>query len=151
MILLQPNELSDHIRSIIHQDTQQHSNHFDLSVAEIHELSEAGSLDFGGNEFKSAGRRPVILQKNQDDDYGWWQLSRGTYQATMNEKIEEFEDTIALLGPHSHARKAGIIANTCILSSEDEGEAITINFGVPEAGCNIKENARFAVVYLLAN
>lgn len=151
MILLQSNEIANHIGSIIHQNTQQHSNHFDLTVAEIHELTEAGSLDFGGSEFQSAEKKEVELQKNQGDDYGWWHLSKGTYQATMNEKIQEFKDTLALLAPHSHAQQAGIITNSGILSSEKESEAVTINFWVPEAGCNIKENARFAVVYLLAN
>lgn len=152
MILLQKDELADHIGSIVHQDTQQHKNHFDLTVAQIHQITEAGSLDFGGSEFQPAEKRIVDPQKkNESDDYGWWHLHKGTYQATMNEKIKQFEDTIALLAPHAHTQKAGIIANTNILSSDEEEEPLTMNFRVPEAGCNIKENARFAVLYLLAS
>ena len=152
MILLQSDELTNHLASIIHQDTQQHENHFDLTVSTIHELTEAGSLDFGGSEFQPANKRPVETQKkNPDDDYGWWHLSKGMYQATMNEQVKEFEDTIAFVAPHSHVQQAGIIGNTLILSSEEEGESITMNFRVPKAGCNIKENARFAVLYLLAS
>jgi deoxycytidine triphosphate deaminase len=152
MILLQSEELINHLGSIIHRDTQQHPNHFDLTVTEIHELTEAGSLDFGGSEFQPAHKRPVETQKkNPEDDYGWWHLSKGMYQATMNEQIKEFKDTIAFIAPHSHTQQAGIIANTIILSSEEEGNSITMNFRVPEAGCNIKENARFAVLYLLAS
>lgn len=142
----------NHIGSVIHQDTQQHNNHFDLTVADIHQLTAAGSLDFGGSEFQPAERRVLDPQKkNEGDDYGWWHLHKGIYQATMNEEIKEFEDTIALLSPHNHALQAGIIANTSILSSKEEDETAIMNFRVPEAGCNIKENARFAVLYLLAN
>lgn len=152
MILLQADELTNHIGSIIHQDTQQHDDHFDLTVDQIQRLTEAGSLDFGGSEFQPAQKRIIDPQKkSEDDDYGWWHLRKGTYQATMNEKIKEFEDTIAFLGPHSHAQQAGIITDTKILSSNEEGERVTMNFRVPEAGCNIKENARLAVLYLLAN
>lgn len=152
MILLKSNELINHLESIIHQETQQHKNHFDLTVSSVHQFTEAGSLDFGGSEFQAAEKRLINPQKkNEGDDYGWWHLSKGTYQATMNETIEEFEDTIALVAPHQHTQKAGIISNFHILSSNEEGQAVTINFSVPETGCNIKENARFAVLYLLAS
>lgn len=152
MILLQADELANHVSSIIHQDTQQHDNHFDLTVAKIQQLTEAGSLDFGGSEFQPAQKRIIDpRKKDQDDDYGWWHLRKGTYQAIMNEELKEFEDTIALLGPHSHAHQAGIITDTKILSGNEVGESISMNFQVPEAGCNIKENARFAVLYLLAS
>ena len=152
MILLQSDEITNHLNSIIHSDTQQHENHFDLTVARIHRFTKAASLDFGGSEFEPAERQIVeARKKNPDDDYGWWELTDGLYQATMNEEIKAFKDTIALLGPHPHAQKAGIVSNTHILSSEQEGDSVTMNFRVPEAGCNIKENARMAVLYLLAS
>lgn len=152
MILLKADELTDHLDSIIHKDTQLHNDHFDLTVAEIHQLTEAGSLDFGGSEFQPAQNRIIEPQKKNDaDDYGWWHLNKGMYQATMNEEIKEFEDTIAFMAPHAHTQKVGIVANTSVLSSNEEGERVTMNFRVPEAGCNIKENARLAVLYLLAS
>ncbi len=149
MILLQSDELGNHLQSIIHRDTQQHQTHFDLTVAKVHRFSKAGSLDFGGSEFEPAGKELIDPQKKEDDDYGWWHLSEGTYQATMNEQIKDVEDTIALLAPHHHAQEAGIIANTQILSS-NAGQPVTMNLQIPRAGCNIKENARIAVLYLLA-
>lgn len=150
MNILQSDELTDHLESIIHKETQQHDNHFDLSVAEIYQFTEAGSLDFGGSEFQPAQKRLVEPQKeDKNDDYGWWHLRRGSYLAIMNEEIKDFRGKIALLAPHSHAQKTGIIANTNILSARNE-QKLTMNFRVPEAGCNIKENARFAVLYLLS-
>lgn len=152
MILLQADELMDHLDSIIHQDTQQHEDHFDLTVNKIHKLTEAGSLDFGGSEFQPSDKRLLNpRKKDEDDDYGWWHLRKGIYQATMNEQIKNFEDTIAFLAPHSHTQQAGIITSTQILSENAEKEPVTMNFQVHEAGCNIKENARFAVLYLLAS
>lgn len=151
MILLKEEELKNHLESIVHQDTQQHSNHFDLTISEIMKFTEAATLDFGGSEFQPADTEAIDPQKNSGEDYGWWHLSEGVYQAIMNEKIKEFEDTIAVLIPHIHTQKAGIITNTAMLSQEEEGQKVTMNFRVPQAGCNIKENARFASLYLLAS
>lgn len=151
MKLIQADKLSKYIGSIIHQDTQQHSTHFDLTVSKIHRIVEAGSLDFGGGEFKPATKSAVEPQKNEGDDYGWWHLPMGTYQATMNEELREVADGIVLLAPHPHTQQAGIVANTSFISdNKGDHRPITVNFRVPEAGCNIKENARFAVLYLLA-
>lgn len=151
MLLLQSEELGNHLKSIIHRETQLHQNHFDLTVDTIHSFTGAGSLDFGGSEFEAAETEIIESKKKVGDDYGWWHLSGGVYQATMNEIVKEFEDTIAIISPHEHALKAGINLTTTLLSSEEEGQKVKINFTVPSAGCNIKENARFAALYLLAN
>ncbi|WP_440998926.1 hypothetical protein [Fodinibius sp. SL11] len=151
MFFLKSGELQNHINSIIHKETQQHETHFDLTVSTVHKYAKAGSLDFGGSEFKPAEKELIKPQKNQGDDYGWWNLPQGHYQATMNETIKEVEDTIAFIGLHSHAREAGIISNASMLSNQQDENAITLNFFAPDPGCNIKENARFAVLYLLAS
>ena len=151
MFFLKSNELYNHIDDIIHQKTQQHTTHFDLTVDRIYTFTKAGTLDFGGSEFNKAEKRLVKPKKNQGDDYGWWNLPEGHYQAKMNEQIKEVEDTVLLLSLHEHAKKAGIIGNTTFFSSDDARKEITINFTAPGPGCNIKENARFAVLYLLAS
>jgi hypothetical protein len=151
MFFLKSDELRNHVQSIIHKDTQQHDTHFDLTVDTVHKFTKAGSLDFGGSEFEAAEKELLEPQKNQGDDYGWWNLSRGHYQATMNETIKEVEDVIAFINLHQHARKAGIVANTTMISNHQKGDPIAFNFFTPDPGCNIKENARFAVLYLLAS
>ena len=139
----------DYLQEVVHLDTQQHDNHIDLTVSEIYELTEAGSLDFGGSEFQPAEQRLIDPQKkNQDDDYGWWHLRAGQYQAKLNEYLTDLNGAVALLTLHKHAREAGILGNTSILSGNAD-ETLTINFEVPKAGCNIKENARIATLYLL--
>ena len=150
MQLIRSNSLADHLTSIIHQDTQEHDEHFDLTVAEVYQFTESGSLDFGGSEFQPAEKRELeAKKKNDDDEYGWWHLRKGTYQVTMNEQLTNLEDGMALVAPHEHVQQSGVLANTNILSDEKEELPITMTIQVPEAGCNIKENARFAVVYIL--
>ncbi|MDZ7660281.1 hypothetical protein [Fodinibius sp.] len=151
MFFLKSDELQDHVQSIIHKDTQQHKTHFDLTVDSIHKFTKAGSLDFGGSEFEAADKKMINPQKNQGEDYGWWNLPQGHYQATMNESIKEVEDTMAFINLHPHAREAGIVANTSMMPNQHNGNLITVNFFAPDPGCNIKENARFAVLYLLAS
>ncbi len=151
MFFLKSDELRNHIDAIVHQDTQQHATHFDLTVDKIYTFEKAGALDFGGSEYKKAEKSIVEPKKEQGDDYGWWNLPAGHYQATMNEQIKEVEDTVALLGLHEHAQSAGIIGNATYVSLDEAANEITFNFTTPEPGCNIKENARFAVLYLLAS
>lgn len=150
MILLQSEELLEHTESIIHWDTQQHDLHIDLTVDEIRRFSAPGSLDFGGSEFKGAPFKVIEPQKqNPEDDYGWWNLNTGTYQAKFNERIDHLEDAVVVISPHPHARQAGITGGANMLSSEDDLSEITYNFHVPDTGCNIKENARFATLFIL--
>ncbi|WP_445666122.1 hypothetical protein [Fodinibius sp. AD559] len=151
MFFLKSDELRNHLHSIIHKDTQQHKTHFDLTIDSIYKFTKAGSLDFGGSEFEAAEKELIKPQKNQGDDYGWWNLPQGHYQASMNETIKEAGDTIAFINLHPHARKAGIITNASMLPNQHNEDPITLNFFAPDPGCNIKENARFAVLYLLAS
>ncbi len=152
MAILQANTLVQHLKSLIHQPTQQHHNHIDLTVESIHNVNQAGSLDFGGSEFKAAQTIAIEPQKkNPSDDYGWWHLRKGTYKAVMNEGLKDIDDKLAIISPHNHFVEAGIIAHSLFISGGDthELENLELNFQVPEAGCNIKENARIATLYII--
>ncbi|MDX1642604.1 MAG: hypothetical protein R3220_12950 [Balneolaceae bacterium] len=150
MKLLGSEEILEHTSDIIHEDTQLHDQHIDLTVAEVHQLSQAGSLDFGGSEFTPAGTEPIKPEKrNPNDKYGWWDLKIDTYKAIFNESIEVPENSIAVITPHIHAEKAGIIINTLFISPEDNLDGLGMYFHVPVAGCKIKENARIATLRFL--
>lgn len=150
MHFITSNELAQHIDSFIHQDTQQHENHFDLTVSGISILSKKGALDFGGSEFREAQKETIPSQKrNENDDYGWWELSEGIYNAVMNEELNTPKQTVPLLSLHAHAQEAGLIANTSILNNNSADNRIEMTFRVPKTGCDIKENARLATLYLL--
>ena len=150
MSLLQSDEVLKYLSNIIHKDTQQHERHIDLTVSEIHLLTGSGSLDFGGSEFKAAQSVPVSAEKrNSDDKYGWWQLKKGTYRAFFNESINEGQDYTAIVSPQIHTQEAGLVSNTYLIASGEAVGTLSLNFTVPETGCNIKENARFASLFLI--
>jgi len=54
MKLLSIDELIHHAQSVIHEDTQRHSHHLDLTVSSVYKFTKPGELDFGGSEFKVA-------------------------------------------------------------------------------------------------
>src|SRR5699024_9266603 len=152
MTLLKKDQLANNIASLIHRDTQQQNSRMDLTADEIHRFTQPGSLDFGGSEFEPADRQLISpKKKDKDDDYGWWNLPGGNYQITMNEKVSSNDSTnmLGILVPHEHARQAGIIAESRILLIEEEQQLLTLNICVLEAGCNIKENARVAALYII--
>lgn len=147
MDLISSKNILNHVKNIVHEDTQLHTNCIDLTVTSVHRLTEAGALDFGGSEFEPAQTEPIDAKKeNPDDDYGWWKLDAGRYKAVFNEQITASEEAVAFLAPHPHAREAGVTANTQVLSGDESSNII---FDVPDAGCHIKENARFAALYLM--
>ncbi len=151
MKLLSSDDILDLTGNIIHEDTQLHEQHLDLTVAEVHRLTGAGSLDFGGSEFTPAASEPILPEKeNPNDKYGWWDLKIDTYKAVFNESVEVPENAIAVITPHSHAEKSGVIINTLFISHEDDLNDFYMNFRVPVAGCKIKENARISTLRFLS-
>lgn len=152
MFLLQSDELLEHTSDIIHKDTQHHKFSIDLTVSQVQRFTSAGSLDFGGSEFKGATTQVIDPEKrNAGDDYGWWELDGGSYRAVFNEKLQNHKDTLSVVSPHEHASEAGVIISTNLITDETEAGELAVNFQVPHAGLNIKENARFATLHILAD
>lgn len=151
MFLLDSDELLEHTSNIIHKDTQKHKLNLDLTVSRVVKFTEAGSLDFGGSEFEpAAGKIIDPVKQSKNDDYGWWILKEGTFKAVFNETLHNLEDMLVAIAPHPHALDAGLVANTQLISVDHDPEELSMNFRVPKAGCNIKENARFATLHILA-
>lgn len=152
MFLLESDELLEHTSNIIHEDTQKQTLNLDLTVAKIFSYTEAGSLDFGGSEFEEAGGKFIEpVKQSTDADYGWWILQEGTYKAVFNEGLYNLEDTLVALSLHDHASRVGIIANSQLMTPDQSLDEVSMNFQVPKNGCNIKENARFATLHLIAD
>ncbi len=151
MSFLAFDELKKKVSNLIHEDTQRHDHHLDLTVAEVHRINGAGSLDFGGSEFKPATTEKLNPEKQKEDDnYGWWKLKQGPYRIIFNESVDFGENTAGLISAHPHAHQAGLISDSYMLSG-DNAEALTLNVTVSEAGCNIKENARLAELRIFSD
>ena len=150
MKFLESQEILERTKDIIHEGTQLHDRHIDLTVSEIHRLEDAGSLDFGGSEFTPVGSEIIHPEKkNPNDDYGWWDLKIDTYKAVLNESVDLNEDVTAIITPHINAAKAGLDCNTRFITSEDDLNPMVLHFHVPVAGCKIKQNARIATLHFI--
>ncbi|MDZ7771720.1 MAG: hypothetical protein U5K31_03115 [Balneolaceae bacterium] len=150
-IVLQSDTLMEHLTGIVHAGTQQHTHRVDLTAAAVLKPVGAGELDFGGGEFKPAHTERMEPQKRDaSDDYGWWELSEGGYRVRFNEQVEGPRELFMLLTPHRHLSQAGVVADSLLIAPEEDPEALALNFQVPAAGLNIKENARMASLYMLS-
>lgn len=142
----------ENINNIVYADTQQHKHHIDLTVNEIHKITGAGALDFGGSEFKPATTEKLKPRKQKtDDDYGWWKLTQGPYKIIFNESLTDLGDEVVLISPHPHLRDSGVVADTYLIGADEKSGSFSINITVSEAGCDIKENARIAEMRMLGN
>lgn len=151
MALSKSDELTKNISGLVHQDTQQQKFRLDLTLSEVHEFTGAGSLDFGGSEFEPATTQIIKPKKNDPgDDYGWWNLKGGIYRAICNESFKPLENHAIFIVPHEHAQSAGVMVNTIVADRNLNSAAISLLIHVPDAGCKIKENARFASAYMVS-
>lgn len=151
MALANSDQLTKSINDLVHQDTQKQEHCLDLTLSEVHEFTGPGSLDFGGSEFEPAATEIIEPEKkNPDDEYGWWNLRGGIYHAVCNESFKPLENHAIFVVPHEHAQKAGVMVNTIVASKGRNGDAIRLLIHISEAGCNIKENARFASAYMVS-
>jgi hypothetical protein len=61
---------SELFEGIVYEPTQAEGRGFDLTVADVYELTESGRVDFGGGELEPAEIEPhESAKRNPDDDY----------------------------------------------------------------------------------
>lgn len=51
--------IADRVDGIVHEETQVHEYGIDLTVSGVDEVAERGHLDFDGDKFADADRRPL--------------------------------------------------------------------------------------------
>lgn len=131
------------VQDYIHLDTQLTPNGFDFTAAEIHRYKGAGKLDFSNSEREIPETEKVeTVKKNEDDDYGWWQLEQGSYKVVMNEKVDIPNDVVGLAFPRSSLLRMGATIENAVWDSGYTGTgSFKLSVDNPE-GIEIKENAR---------
>ena len=140
MTLYDQEQVTQRLEGVLHLDTQGFPLGMDLTVAEVHRLTEGGKLDFGGSEFAAAKTQEVSPEKaDPEDDYGWWHLDAGTYLLRYNESLKLKEGELALVSPHPRLLQAGASHGTFNALGETGLETL---LSVTEGGCSLKENAR---------
>ena len=141
--LLSGEKSIDFLKEIIYSDTQVAEEGVDLTVDKIYKIEEKGEIDFGGGERKDAELseiKPAL--RNEDDDYGWWDLDSGTYLLEYNEELEDEKNCIIqpLERLYRNSTTHPTIASKKITK-------IPINVGKP--GISIKENSRVSKLVIL--
>lgn len=133
--------LADRVDGLIHAPTQGHGDRVDLSVASVARVREAGAIDFGGGELAPAETASVApAKRDPTDEYGWWELERGTYLVEFNE---------SLTGRVRVEPRPALVARGASLPTVTVDELPRLPLRVPEptaggVGLALKENARVA-------
>ncbi len=128
------------IENVVHKDTQRTDEGFDLTVASVYVVKEAGRVDFGGGELEDAELTLVETEKrNEDDDYGWWNLDAGTYVVEHNESLSA--DEAVTVRTRTTLLERGAYHPTVTVE-----ELPRLPLTVGGDGIRIKENARISTV-----
>ncbi|MFQ3308189.1 MAG: dUTP pyrophosphatase [Candidatus Nanohaloarchaea archaeon] len=131
------------IQNYVHLDTQLTPQGFDLTAAEIHRYEDSGKLDFSNDEREVPESTPIQPEKkNQEDEYGWWELEQGTYKVVMNEKVDIPNNLVGYAYPRSSLLRMGVTIENAVWDSGFTGTG-SFKISVDNSeGVEIKENAR---------
>jgi hypothetical protein len=128
------------VDDIVHEETQSTDESFDLTVASVYVVKEAGRVDFGGGELEDAELAPVETKKrNPDDDYGWWKLDAGTY-------VVEHNETLSAEEPVTVRTRTALLESGAYHPTVNVTEIPLLPLTVGGDGLRIKENARISTV-----
>jgi dUTP pyrophosphatase len=126
-----------------HLETQLTPNGFDLTAAEIRRFKGAGKLDFSNSEREIPETEEVELEKkDEEDEYGWWNLDPGAYKIRTNEIVDLPEDVIAFAYPRSSLLRMGCTIENGVWDAGFRGRSEFLLIVENEDGVEIKENAR---------
>lgn len=138
-----PEDLFERLTDAIHEDTQVGERGVDLTAARVLEVVRPGRVDFGGDELSSAGITACRKQfRDPEDEYGWWDLTAGTYLLEFNESLTG--DEPVRLEPGRGLLERGASHPTV---TTDELHRVPLSVG--GAGLDLKENARVSTIYPL--
>jgi hypothetical protein len=128
------------VDDIVHEETQSTDEGFDLTVASVYVVKEAGRVDFGGGELEDAELAPVETKKrNEEDDYGWWNLDAGTYVVEHNESLNGEE-------PVTVRTRTALLESGAYHPTVTVTELPLLPLTVGGDGLRLKENARISTV-----
>ena len=128
------------VKNVVHEETQRTDEGFDLTVSEVYVVEEPGRVDFGGGELEEASLAAVETEKrNEDDDYGWWNLDAGTYVVEHNEALG-VEEAVTV------RTRAGLLERGAYHPTVRVTELPRLPLTVGGDGLCLKENARISTV-----
>ncbi len=129
------------VDGILHEPTQTEGRGFDLTAAEVYEVTSPGRVDFGGGELDPAVLEPHESRKRAEaDDYEWWHLDAGTYLLEYNERLT-VDDLSLTLQTRDELLARGASHPTLQVTTLPR-----VPLTVGGAGLKLKENARVSTL-----
>ncbi len=134
-------DYADLLDGIVHEESQVHDAGFDLTVADVFEVTAPGRVDFGGGELEAAETEPYPSRKrNPDDDYEWWHLDAGQYLVEYNEALSAADATVTL------QTRNELLARGAFHPTLSVSALGPVPLSVGGAGLKLKENARITTI-----
>jgi len=134
-------DLVDAVSGLVHEPTQTEGAGLDLTVAAVRAPTAPGQVDFGGGEVAPAETVEITPEKRDPaDDYGWWDLEGGVYPLEFNERLDT--TTPVTLEPRTELAERGAFHPTLRVT-----DLPRVPLVVPDAGIQIKENARVSTLH----
>jgi deoxycytidine triphosphate deaminase len=131
------------VAGMISPKHQVHGFSVNLSVKEVYAVDPVGQVDFGGGEYRAAGRLPVTaLQRSREDKYKWWELDRGSYFVEFNETLDLAPDEFAVIEPDDRLLRAG--ATHTPLFVRGRIAPVEALLSVQALRISVKQNARIS-------
>ncbi len=131
------------IQDYIDLDTQLTPNGFDFTVNRVFRIDGEGKVDFSNSERDIPDYQEVSPQKKSgDDDYGWWQLEKGSYVFETNETVDIPSDLVGFAYPRSTLLRMGVSVQNGVWDSGYTGKSRFLVVVHNSDGVEIKENAR---------
>ena len=131
------------IQDYIDLETQLTPQGFDLTAGEIYRFKGHGSLDFSNSEREIPETEKVEpVKKDEEDDYGWWQLEPGAYKVVMNETVDIPEHLTAFAYPMSSLLRMGCSIENAVWDAGYTGTGSFLLVVENDQGVDIKQNAR---------
>lgn len=131
------------IQDYIDLETQLTPQGFDLTAGEIYRFKGHGSLDFSNSEREIPETEKVEpVKKDEEDDYGWWQLEPGAYKVVMNETVDIPEHLTAFAYPRSSLLRMGCSIENAVWDAGYTGTGSFLLVVENDQGVDIKQNAR---------
>ncbi len=133
----------DLVEEYINLDKQLTPNGFDLTVSKVFEFDSAGALDFSNSQrVVPQGKELMPKKRNQEDKYGWWELSPGAYKVRTNEVVNLPNNLAALGFSRTSLLRMGALTQNGIWDAGFKGRGEFILVVSNPQGINIKQNAR---------
>jgi dUTP pyrophosphatase len=138
------------IQEYINLDKQLTPNGFDLTVNKVFKFTSSGKLDFSNSERVLPGVEEILpCKENQEDKFGWWQLSRGIYKVRTNEFVNIPNDLVAIAYTRTSLLRMGGFTQNGVWDAGFSGKSEFVLAVENPFGIQLKENARVVQLVFL--